>query len=105
MTDQTTDKKSTRPIFRKKLPNGISAAVFENERDGRVFRSINLQRSYKGKDGNWARSSIYIDHEHIPFAIEALQGVWRFLNDYRPEAISTPQGEAYQSAELEHGDA
>jgi hypothetical protein len=31
-------------IFRKQLPGGISA-VFENMRDGKTFRSVNLQRS------------------------------------------------------------
>lgn len=81
MTDNTTAyKKSASPVFRKKLPHGISTAVFENEHEGRKFRSINLQRSYR-KDDEWKRMSMYIDHEHIPFVIAALQATWNFLNN------------------------
>ncbi len=69
------------PIFRKKLPGGISTAVFENVRDGRTYRSVNLQRSYRNKNGEWSRMSMYLDHEHIPFMIELLQGTWDFLNN------------------------
>lgn len=76
MTTTSTPKK---PVFRKQLPNGISAAVFENTRDGRTYRSINLQRSYK-HDGSWKRMSIYLDHEHIPFMIDALETTWKYLN-------------------------
>ena len=79
MTTNSTESKKAKPVFRKLLPNGISAAVFENEYEGRTYRSINLQRSYR-KNNEWKRMSMYIDHEHIPFLIEALQGTWNFLN-------------------------
>ena len=70
-----------KPVFRKQLPGGISAAIFENTRDGRTYRSVNVQRSYL-KDGKWNRMSLYLDHEHIPFLIEVLKRSWEFLNDH-----------------------
>ena len=80
MTNTTQKPDAKKPVFRKLLPNGISAAVFENTRDGRTYRSVNLQRSYR-RDNQWNRMSMYLDHEHIPFVIEALQGTWQFLNN------------------------
>jgi hypothetical protein len=77
----TSEKQTNKPVFRKKLPGGISTAVFEHERDGKTYRSVNLQRSYKQK-GEWKRMSIYLDHADIPFMIEALQGTWQFLNEF-----------------------
>ncbi len=89
MTDNSNTSTATPklPKFRKQLPNGISAAVFENTRNGRTYRSVNLQRSYK-RDGKWNRMSLYLDHEHIPFVQEALQGVWNFLNSVPPTSFS-----------------
>ena len=34
------------PIFKKQLRRGIAAAVFENIHEDRIFRSVDLQRSY-----------------------------------------------------------
>ena len=67
------------PIFKKQLRYGIAAAVFEREHEGRIYRSVNLQRSYR-KNDQWQRMTIYLDHEHIPFFIEALDATWKFLN-------------------------
>ncbi len=39
----TSTSTAKKPVFRKILPGGISAAVFENTRDGRAYRSFNLQ--------------------------------------------------------------
>jgi hypothetical protein len=61
MTNTNTTQPKAKPIFRKQLPGGISSAVFENHRDGRTYRSVNLQRSYR-KDGKWNRMSMYLDH-------------------------------------------
>ena len=80
MTYSNTNKPAPKPVFRKQLPGGISAAVFENVHDGRTYRSVNLQRSYR-KNGKWNRMSMYLDHEHIPFMIEVLEGTWKFLNE------------------------
>lgn len=77
-----------KPVYRKLLPGGISAAVFENTRDGRTFRSVNLQRSYR-KNEEWKRMSMYLDHENIPFVIEALQSTFQFLNDYPVGGVSS----------------
>ncbi len=86
------NKPVAKPIFKKQLPQGISAAVFQNTRDGKTYRSINLQRSYKA-DGKWQRMSLYLDHEHIPFFMDALDATWRFLNDYPIGSVATVDAE------------
>ena len=96
----TTKQHANQPVFRKKLPGGISAAVFQNERDGRTYRSVNLQRSYR-HNGKWNRMSIYLDHEHIPFMIEALQGAWRYLNEHPVTSSNSTD----DSAEVEQSSA
>ena len=88
MTTSNNKPEAKKPVYRKLLPNGISAAVFENVRDGRTYRSVNLQRSYR-KDNNWNRMTLYLDHEHIPFVIEALQSTWQFLNNSIGATIAT----------------
>ena len=75
MSNETQQK----PIFKKQLRYGIASAVFESQRDGRIYRSVNLQRSYR-KNDEWHRMTIYLDHEQIPFMIEALKATWEFLN-------------------------
>lgn len=77
----TNTKSVAKPVYRKQLRAGISIAVFENEHDGRKYRSINVQRSYK-KDGKWERMSMYVSHEQIPFLIEVLESTWNFLNEH-----------------------
>ena len=67
------------PVFKKQLRRGIAAAVFERTKDDRTYRSVSLQRSYR-KDDEWHRMNIYLEHEDIPFMIEALQATWQFLN-------------------------
>jgi hypothetical protein len=79
MTD-TVQSNPVKPVFKKQLPNGVAAAVFENSRDGRIYRSVNLQRSYRKQD-QWHRMSLYLDHQDIPFAIEALQAAWKYLSE------------------------
>ena len=64
MSNETQQK----PIFKKQLRYGIASAVFESQRDGRIYRSVNLQRSYR-KNDEWHRMTIYLDHEQIPFMI------------------------------------
>ena len=92
MTNTNTAKAAIKPVFRKQLPGGISAAVFENERDGRTYRSVNLQRSYK-KNGQWTRMSMYLDHEHIPFIIEVLQSTWQFLNEHPASSVNAEENQ------------
>ena len=75
------------PVFKKQLRRGIASAVFERPKDERTYRSVNLQRSYR-KDDEWHRMNIYLEHEDIPFMIEALQATWQFLNQDSPSASS-----------------
>jgi hypothetical protein len=89
---------ANKPIFRKQLPGGISAAVFENTRDGKTYRSVNLQRSYR-HNGKWNRMSIYLDHQDIPFMIEVLNGVWRYLNEFPAGTASENDGEPAEAGD------
>lgn len=91
----------SKPIYRKVLRGGVSAAVFENTHKDRTYRSVNIQRSYR-KGNEWVRMSIYLDHEHIPFMQEALDSVWKFLNNeinYGEAAIADEEQPHIEEAE------
>jgi hypothetical protein len=34
---------------------------------------------------------MYIDHEHIPFVIEALKGTWDYLNSSAPSQVDADE--------------
>ena len=70
---------TNKPVFKKQLRRGIATAVFERTHEDRTYRSVNLQRSYY-KNEEWHRMNISLDHEDIPFMIEALKATWNFLN-------------------------
>lgn len=99
----TTKPVAKKPVYRKILPGGISAAVFENTRDGRTYRSVNLQRSYR-KNDQWNRMSMYLDHEHIPFIIEVLQSTWQFLNEHPSSSVAAEVSQSHPDDTLAEGD-
>ncbi len=78
-TNNTEAKK--KPIYRKQMPGNISTAIFANTNDGRTFYSINLQRSYRTRSGEWQRQSIFLEYGDILYAIEALRGTFKFLSE------------------------
>lgn len=60
------------PIYKQKAGT-ISVAVFENKgkgKDGKeyVFKTVNLQRSYKDKDGEWQNQDVSLRSDEIPKA-------------------------------------
>jgi hypothetical protein len=56
----------------------VSASVFRNESsDKRVFRSVQLQRSYR--DGDKTKYSGSMNLSHLPNAIAALQMAFDYL--------------------------
>ena len=80
------------PIFKKQLRGGIAMAIFEQTTaEGRSYPSINLQRSYFSKKQNdWVRMNIFVEHQQIPLAQEALKAAWDYLNnDYMERSLST----------------
>ncbi len=79
------------PIFKKQLRRGIAAAVFENMHEDRIYRSIDLQRSYY-RNSQWHRMNISLSHEDIPFIIAALEATWDFLNE--PNTQLNPEHDA-----------
>ncbi len=95
MTNDTQSKQT--PIYKKQLPKGIGAAVFEKQHDGRTYRSVSIQRSYRNRDGEWKRMTIYLDHEHIPFMQEALEATWKFLNG----DLSLPETDATEDTTVD----
>lgn len=99
----TTKPAAKKPVYRKILPGGISAAVFENNREGRTYRSVNLQRSYR-KNDQWNRMSMYLDHEHIPFIIEVLQSTWQFLNEHPASSVNAEENQDHAGDALAEGE-
>lgn len=98
----TTSTSSTkRPVYRKSLPGGLSIAVFENDRDGRIQKSVNFQRSYRQGDA-WVRKGMYLDHDQLPFAIEILQATLSYLNgEFGTKATMVDEPEAAPISESE----
>ncbi len=62
----------------------ISASVFRNESsDGRAYRSIQLQRSYRDAEKTKYTTSLSIDH--LPNAIATLQMAFEYLRNIEVE--------------------
>ncbi len=79
------------PIFKKQLRGGIALAIFEQTtKEGRSYPSINLQRSYfSKKENDWVRMNIFVEHQQIPLAQEALKAAWDYLNGDYMERLQT----------------
>ena len=65
------------PTYKEKA-GSVSIAVFENEgktKEGLkfVFKTVNLQKGYKDKKGEWQNVSISLRQDDIPRAIMLLQ--------------------------------
>lgn len=57
-----TDEKK-KPEFDVKLGR-LRATVWKNKSsEGKEYRSVNFESSYKDKDGNWKNSSSFSEHE------------------------------------------
>ena len=64
------------PIYKQKAGT-VSVAVFENKgkgKDGKeyVFKTVNLQRSYKDKNGDWQNQDLSLRSDEIPKAVMLL---------------------------------
>jgi hypothetical protein len=57
---------------------GIDVAVWSNNDGGKTFQTVTLQRSYKDKEGKWAKASSFRVND-IPKAILALQKAYENL--------------------------
>ncbi len=79
MTNTSNTEAKRKPIYRKSLPGNISTAIFANTHDGRTFYSINLQRSYRTRSGEWQRQSIFLEYGDLLHTIEALNDAFRYL--------------------------
>ena len=74
-------KKGSSPTYKEKA-GSLSIAVFENEgktKDGRefVFKTVNLQKGYKDKAGEWQNVSISLRSDDIPKAIMLLEMAYK----------------------------
>jgi len=65
------------PIYKEKA-GAVSISVFENEgknKEGQkyVFKTVNLQKSYKDKEGKWQNKDVSLRIDDIPRAVMLLQ--------------------------------
>lgn len=64
------------PTYKEKAGT-ISVAVFENkgktkDGDDYVFKTVNLQRGYKDKDGEWQNQDMSLRLDEVPKAVALL---------------------------------
>ena len=91
MTEQ---KLETGNMPEKKFSTGaISATVWENqgkskEGDAVTFRTVNLQRRYKDKEGNW-KSTSTLRVNDLPKAVLVVQKAYEYivLRDSEPSIV------------------
>lgn len=57
---------------------GIDVTVWSNNSNGKTFQTVTLQRSYKDKEGKWAKANSFRVND-IPKAIVALQKAYENL--------------------------
>ena len=53
-----TEENKNKPV-NKYRSGQVVLTIWENERDGKLFRSYQLEKSYKDKDDNWQTTSSY----------------------------------------------
>jgi len=76
MQSKTNEKKGTMPIYKEKAGT-VAISVFENTGKSKqgedfVFKTINLQKSYKDKDGEWVNTNISLRVDDIAKVIMLL---------------------------------
>lgn len=64
-----------KPI-QKLCAKGITVSVWENEgKEGTTFKTVQIQRSYKDKEGNWKNTDIFRESD-IPTLSALLQDTY-----------------------------
>jgi hypothetical protein len=64
MSNDTNNK--SKPIHTIRSANFLSASIWKKEdKNGEVFYTVNVDRSYKDKDGKWQRTNSF-RHEELP---------------------------------------
>lgn len=68
-----------RPVFKAELSH-LSVAVFENENDRSVMRSISVSRRYYDRNSDqWKTSSASLNTSDVPAITQLLQAVTDWL--------------------------
>lgn len=56
----------------------ISATIWENKKDEQVYKTVDLCRSYKDKDGNWKTTSL-VRVTDLPKVILVANEAYKYL--------------------------
>ncbi len=72
--------KENAPVFTKR-PGAVSATVFENRNEERVYFNVQTTRRYKGSDGEWHDSNVLNGEGDVTHLIEVLNCTKRFLQE------------------------
>lgn len=77
----TTTKDNNQPI--KQIPsiNGLSAAIWKRvTKEGEVYYTASIDRSYKDQDGQWRRTSNF-KHDELPIVRKLTAKAEAFIDD------------------------
>jgi hypothetical protein len=72
--------KDNAPVFSKRL-GAVSATVFENQSEERVYFNVQITRRYKGGDGEWHDSNVLNGEADVTHLIQVLECTNRFLQE------------------------
>lgn len=75
------EKESGRgPVFSKRL-GVVSATIFENQTDDKVYYNVQVNRRYRGSDGTWHDSNVLNGEADVCHLLEVLNCSLRFLQE------------------------
>lgn len=82
MTKKAEKEKSNdkAPVFNKRL-GAVSATVFENRSEERTYFNVQINRRYKGSDGEWHDSNVLNGEADVSHLIQVLECTNRFLQE------------------------
>ena len=74
------------PIYSKQLGQ-VKASTFENEKDGKFFFNVQINRRYRSADGEWHDSNVLNGESDVTHLIEILHCVQRDLQKRTTESV------------------
>jgi len=77
----TTTKDNNQPIKQIRSINGISASIWKRvTKEGEVYYTASIDRSYKDQDGKWHRTSNF-RHDELPIVRKLAAKAEAFIDD------------------------
>ncbi len=77
---EKTKESANSPVFSKRL-GAVSATVFENQTDEKVYFNVQITRRYRASDGAWHDSNVLNGESDVCHLIEILGCTNRFLQE------------------------